>query len=352
MKNRIVLILPYFGKFPDFFPFWLQSCVYNQQIDFLIITDNICFDVSSCKNIFKLDMSFNDCRILIEEKLERKILLKRPYKLCDYRPLYGKIFEDYIRGYDFWGYCDCDMVLGDVSKFITDEILNSYRFIGDLGHLHIQKVDDQFLPKVLDSTFNKDGLNFWDALALPKNCTLDELPYGVPAAYYKLFPQWYYSFFTPTHRFYDSVSNEHACFIDTYNFYEELGSKYLSSMYACDEWKDSLWKRTSYLERKKDVAYIYKNKKLYRCYLDVSSGQVKMTELLYAHFYKRQFHIKTKNTQDYIITPNFINDLPDVVDEKFLRRMWGGVILVMLERNYKKVEDKFHRLLKKMHINS
>lgn len=29
----------------------------------------------------------------------------------------------------------------------------------------------------------------------------------------------------------------------------------------------------------------------------------------------------------------------------------GGVILVMLERNYKKVEDKFHRLLKKMHIN-
>ena len=122
-------------------------------------------------------------------------------------------------------------------------------------------------------------------------------------------------------------------------------------MYACDEWKDSLWKRTSYLERKKDVAYIYKNKKLYRCYFDVSSGQVKMTELLYAHFYKRQFHKKTKNTQDYIITPNFINDLPDVVDEKFLRRMWGGVILVMLERNYKKVEDKFHRLLKKMHIN-
>lgn len=185
MKNRIILILPYFGKLPNFFPFWLQSCVNNKDIDFLIITDNENLEVSSYKNIFKVTMTFDDCRAIIEEKLNRRVLLERPYKLCDYRPLYGKIFEDYIEGYEFGGFCDCDMIFGDISKFITDEILNNYRFIGDLGHLHIQKANDPNFSKVLDSTYNREGLSFWDALALPKNCTLDELPYGVPATYNK-----------------------------------------------------------------------------------------------------------------------------------------------------------------------
>ena len=117
MKNRIILILPYFGKLPNFFPFWLQSCVNNKDIDFLIITDNENLEVSSYKNIFKVTMTFDDCRAIIEEKLKRRVLLERPYKLCDYRPLYGKIFEDYIEGYEFWGFCDCDMIFGDISKF-------------------------------------------------------------------------------------------------------------------------------------------------------------------------------------------------------------------------------------------
>ena len=90
-------------------------------------------------------------------------------------------------------------------------------------------------------------------------------------------------------------------------------------MYACGEWKNSLWKRVSYSERKKFVAYKYQNKKLYRCYVDEASGQVRMSELLYAHFYKRKFHIQTNNTQEYIITPNFIKELPETIDETYLK---------------------------------
>lgn len=37
---KIIIILPYFGKFDSLFIFWLQSCAYNNTIDFLVITDD------------------------------------------------------------------------------------------------------------------------------------------------------------------------------------------------------------------------------------------------------------------------------------------------------------------------
>lgn len=39
MTNKICLILPYFGKLPDMFPFFYQSCIDNSKIDFLIFTN-------------------------------------------------------------------------------------------------------------------------------------------------------------------------------------------------------------------------------------------------------------------------------------------------------------------------
>lgn len=37
--KKIILILPYFGKLPNFFYLWLQSAINNSTIDFLIVTD-------------------------------------------------------------------------------------------------------------------------------------------------------------------------------------------------------------------------------------------------------------------------------------------------------------------------
>lgn len=35
MKNRVVLILPYFGKLPSYFDLWLSSAVSNKKFDFI-----------------------------------------------------------------------------------------------------------------------------------------------------------------------------------------------------------------------------------------------------------------------------------------------------------------------------
>ena len=45
---------------------------------------------------------------------EHKLTVSNPYKLCDYRPYFGIIFSDLLKGYTHWGWCDLDLVLGNV----------------------------------------------------------------------------------------------------------------------------------------------------------------------------------------------------------------------------------------------
>lgn len=43
--------------------------------------------------------------------------------MCDYKPTYGLAFKKWLGKYDFWGYCDFDLLLGNLRKFFTDEVL-------------------------------------------------------------------------------------------------------------------------------------------------------------------------------------------------------------------------------------
>lgn len=38
MKS-IIIIVPYFGEFPNYFQLFLNSCKYNESINWVIITD-------------------------------------------------------------------------------------------------------------------------------------------------------------------------------------------------------------------------------------------------------------------------------------------------------------------------
>ena len=75
--------------------------------------------------------------------------LKSVYKLCDYKPTYGYLFEEYIKEYKFWGYCDVDVIFGDLSKFVNEERLKNFDKIYDLGHLsiyrNIKKIREAFM---------------------------------------------------------------------------------------------------------------------------------------------------------------------------------------------------------------
>ena len=39
-KNKICIVSVFFGNLPDYFLYWKKSCLFNEKIDFLFITDN------------------------------------------------------------------------------------------------------------------------------------------------------------------------------------------------------------------------------------------------------------------------------------------------------------------------
>jgi hypothetical protein len=72
--------------------------------------------------------------------LQTQFVLSRNYKLVDLKPAYGELFQEYLQGYDFWGYTDLDVLYGDLSRFFTDPILNSHDVLSPsdrllVGHL-------------------------------------------------------------------------------------------------------------------------------------------------------------------------------------------------------------------------
>lgn len=126
MNNRICLLIPWYGKFPDFFEYFLQGCQRNTDIlDIKIFTTNT-WNSPLPSNVKIHSLDLRDLEALILKQTDYKINLDYIYKICDLKPLYGKIFETYLTHYDFWGYGDLDTVYGDLSNYLTNHKLNKY----------------------------------------------------------------------------------------------------------------------------------------------------------------------------------------------------------------------------------
>lgn len=136
--KTIGFVVPYFtcgnGTVHPMTQLWLDSCKYNSTVDWLFFTD--CdlssFDVPANVQIIK--SSFEEIKAKIQSLFSFKISLNKPYKLCDFKPVYGEAFTEELQNYDFWGFCDIDLIWGDIRKFITDEILEKYDRVLTHGH--------------------------------------------------------------------------------------------------------------------------------------------------------------------------------------------------------------------------
>ena len=177
MMKKIIYIVPYFGRFPDFFNMWLFSCKYNPTIDGMIITDDET-EFAYPPNVHVFYMSFAELKMQIQKKYDFHIELSTPYRLCDYKVAYGDIFYEKIKEYDFWGYCDIDMFWGDVRSFMNEERLNNYDRIGYLGHSTIYKNNPEINTLYKSSL---DGESVYEKIfqtAGNTNCFFDELYIG------------------------------------------------------------------------------------------------------------------------------------------------------------------------------
>lgn len=88
------------------------------------------------------------------------IKINNAYKFCDLRPFFGIAYQEYISEYDFWGYCDIDLVFGDIRKFLTDKVLDKYERFYEWGHLSVFKNIDRMnhLYDLSGGIYSKDEI--------------------------------------------------------------------------------------------------------------------------------------------------------------------------------------------------
>lgn len=126
--KKICIVILYFGKWPKWFDIYLESCRYNPTINWLFFTD--CGKPENTPdNVIFIEGTLGDFSKLASKKIGFKIDIKNGYKGCDFKPAFGVIFEDYLKGYDFWGCGDIDLIYGNIRRFMTDDILGKYDVI-------------------------------------------------------------------------------------------------------------------------------------------------------------------------------------------------------------------------------
>lgn len=278
--RKAIFIIPFFGKFKSYFPLFLKSCSYNKDFNWLIITDDkTTYDYP--ENVRIIYKTFEQLKREIQAKFNFKISLNRPYKLCDYKPSYGYIFNDLIKDYKMWGYCDTDLIFGKISDFITNNDIQIYDKIGILGHCTLIKNDK-------------------------KHNTSFMLPINGVKVYKKYFQD------ENTHSF-DEEFNE-----SINNIFENNGFSIKKLDKIANVYTKSSNFRLTYLSHDKHNYYVEKNRKnsfflfsqgkLYR--YSLSNNQIDKEEYMYIHMQSRKMKISPNISEDqFKIIPNSFDKL-------------------------------------------
>ncbi len=125
MSHSIAMVIVYFGAWPPWINFFVESCRSNASIDWFLITD--CDPPENRPpNVHIETTSFADYKALVGEALGIRFDPQDSYKVCDVRPAFGVIHREMLKDYDFIGYGDLDVVYGDIRKFYDNDVLDTY----------------------------------------------------------------------------------------------------------------------------------------------------------------------------------------------------------------------------------
>lgn len=270
----IYLCVTYFGAFPSYFQLYLDSVQANADIFRIILISDI--DLSIYKvptNVIHFNLSLNNVRervqmFFLKESFPQVPLtniIKNPYKLCDYRPIYHILFADIyqtlkIDSSDYVGWTDIDMIYGKLLTFL--DIRHDYTLIGIQGHFTAIKNQ----PKYTD-------------------CYKD------------------------MNRLFDRLMDDRAMFVDENTFIDTFMDKFKSELhmfkmynYHCDICPGKL-ELTMVGREKEIIEYLRYDKSSGKLMIYFVNGRVQETS--YCHLQKRimtvEFH---EYTDTYFITSN------------------------------------------------
>ena len=272
----------YFGKWPSHFQFWLDSCRYNRNITFFLVSDIPTDEFRLPENVRVIRRSFLDVYDLICSKFpEIKISLDRPYKLCDFKTAYGYIFDEYCKEYEYWGYYDIDTIWGNIEKFIPANEDNHLVKIFPCGHLSFIK---NVVPwnKVFELVNKKAGTPCCNNMEGKTVAT------------------WQECFSSPESHYYDEEGGLEPLFASlNENIYSGVDFDNI-----LPPWRFDHFFSINFPEKSHFLVYGFKKGTLSRYFL--KNWKVISEEISYLHASKRNFKVKTDNTDNYSIAPDTI----------------------------------------------
>ena len=131
----IAIVVTFFGEAPSWFPAFLLSCHRNPDVQWLLYSDfEASLAVPSNVTIRRLDL--DELNERASDALGAAIRIDRGSlrKICDFKPLYGRMFADDLRGFDWWACSDLDIIWGDVRRFMTDDVLQRHDIVSSRRH--------------------------------------------------------------------------------------------------------------------------------------------------------------------------------------------------------------------------
>ncbi len=291
------------------FSSWLNSCKYNSTIDWIVFTDDIREFVYP-NNVMVRYMTFEEFQEIYKIKYDFEISLNSPQKICDYKVTYGEVFQEYLSEYDFWGYCDVDLVFGDIRHFITDSHLNYFPKLLGRGHFTLFK-NNADLNSLYRSEYN-GSKRYKEVFSSDQILAFDE--YGG-----------------------DKIGINDLAKANRIPIYEDIifdDIEYSKYKFVCAQ----LEKEHSLF---KNIIYLWNKGKLYRYFL--VGDKVDFQETMYIHYQKR--NIKnldiTTSTERFIIYPNRMKEFKSDINKKTLIE-YGSNNNFYLELILKKIKRKLN----------
>jgi len=107
---RKILLCPYFGPFPEWMDLFLADFVRTMRPQgYTLLLDT---DMESFKDRVKEKLGIDYPGV------------RGSGKVWDYRGSLGVLYSEEIKGFDFYGHCDFDVVWGSINRWASDEVLS------------------------------------------------------------------------------------------------------------------------------------------------------------------------------------------------------------------------------------
>src|SRR5688500_16436760 len=128
MTGFAVLLMPYFGKWPEWIDIYVESCRWNPGIDVCFLTDCGAIGTELPKNVMFFPLTFSQFNDLYQKANRNRERASDIYKLCDFRPAFGRMFIDLVSRYEWYGWGDVDVVYGNLESY-TKRIASGFDVI-------------------------------------------------------------------------------------------------------------------------------------------------------------------------------------------------------------------------------